>query len=110
MGQRLFQQGDRGSSMFFVASGVGIVFLEDGEGRRTVVGELTAGQCVGELSLFRGELRATTVVASPAGVDVIEIGSDALEGVLRARPMLEDMIDDLVARRELEKRGNTWLL
>ena len=63
----------------------------------------------GEMSMLRGEPRPATVIASPPGIEVIEIGSDALSPVLRARPMLEDVIDDLMMRRQVERRGNDLL-
>jgi len=106
MGQRVFRQGDEGASIFIVVKGVAVVFYEDHLGRRTKVDELTAGQTVGEMSMLRGEPRAATVIASPPGMEVIEIGRDALDGVLRGRPMLEDTIDDLMRQRMLERRDH----
>lgn len=48
MGQRMFRQGDPGSSMFIVAKGIAMVFLEDHLGRRTKIDELTSGHSIGE--------------------------------------------------------------
>ena len=104
MGQRVFRQADPGSSMFIIVKGIAIVFYEDSHGKRVKVDELTEGQSIGETSLLLGEPRPATIVASPPGIEVIEIGSDALRPVLLARPMLEDVIDDLVMRRRLERQ------
>lgn len=59
--------------------------------------------------MWRGEPRPATVIASPPGIEVIEIGSGALAPVLRARPMLQDVLDDLIARRQVERRENDVL-
>jgi hypothetical protein len=45
----------------------------------------------------------------PPGIEVIEIGADTLTPVLRKRPMLEDVIDDLMNRRQSERRENDLL-
>lgn len=62
-GETLIQQGDPGDALYLLVSGrLRASVRTEAEGPR-VVGEITRGQIVGEMSLFTGEPRTATVTA-----------------------------------------------
>jgi len=103
-GKHLCRQGDAGETMFIVVSGVAMVFVEERVGERAVkrkVGEVVAGQCFGEECALRaggaGADRASTIIASPPGVRVVELGAGAFEAAFARRPALVDLAGEYLA-------------
>ena len=103
-GKHLCRQGDAGKTMFIVVSGVAMVFVEERVGERAVkrkVGEVVAGQCFGEECALRaggaGADRASTIIASPPGVRVVELGAGAFEAAFARRPALVDLAGEYLA-------------
>ena len=95
-GKHICAQGEDGTTVFIVVSGVAMVFIEerrrdDGVVKRKV-GELVPGQTSGEeCVLSDGETRrARTIIASPPGVRVIELGRDSFDAAFARRPALVD--------------------
>ena len=62
-GETLMHQGEEGDSMYLVVSGRLRAYTRSDDGSERMVGEMSRGQTVGELSLYTGEPRAATVVA-----------------------------------------------
>ena len=62
-GETLMEQGDVGDSMYLIVSGRLRAYVRDANGHERMVGEMSRGQTVGELSLYTDEPRAATVVA-----------------------------------------------
>jgi uncharacterized membrane protein len=61
-GQRVFDQGDKGSSMYVVLSGAVQIFLPGGENEpRVVLKDARTGEYFGELSLFDDKPRSASV-------------------------------------------------
>lgn len=107
-GKHLCRQGDAGKTMFIVVSGVAMVFLEERVGERAVkrkVGEVVAGQCFGEECALRAGGaavdRVSTIIASPPGVRVVELGACAFEAAFARRPALVDLAGEYLASLEL---------
>jgi CRP-like cAMP-binding protein len=107
-GKHLCRQGDAGNTMFIVVSGVAMVFLEERVGERAVkrkVGEVVAGQCFGEECALRAGGaavdRVSTIIASPPGVRVVELGAGAFEAAFARRPALVDLAGEYLASLEL---------
>lgn len=107
-GKHLCRQGDAGKTMFIVVSGVAMVFLEERVGERAVkrkVGEVVAGQCFGEECALRAGGaavdRVSTIIASPPGVRVVELGAGAFEAAFARRPALVDLAGEYLASLEL---------
>jgi CRP/FNR family transcriptional regulator, cyclic AMP receptor protein len=73
-GQRIFDQGDKGDSLFIVASGAVTIFLPaDGnkgapEERRVVLREVVQGEHFGELALFDEQPRSASAEAASDAV------------------------------------------
>lgn len=63
-GEILLHQGEASDCMFALVSGRLQVFVEGREGERNLVGELRAGETVGEIGLIDGNPRMGTVIAS----------------------------------------------
>jgi len=61
--ETLFRQGDPGDALYVILSGRLAVRMTGAEGTETVVAELTAPACVGELALLTEQARGATVYA-----------------------------------------------
>jgi len=62
-GEALFKQGDPGDSLCVLISGRLIAAVEDNEGIERMVGEVTQGELVGEMSILTGDPRSASVYA-----------------------------------------------
>lgn len=62
-GERLFQRGDVGDSLYIVVSGRVRVAVTGEDGRERRIADLGPGQAVGEMALLTGEPRTATVYA-----------------------------------------------
>lgn len=65
-GECLFRQGDAADCIYFIEEGLLTIWLELPDGGRAKLRELGAGQCLGEMALYRKESRSATVVAEGA--------------------------------------------
>jgi predicted acylesterase/phospholipase RssA/CRP-like cAMP-binding protein len=59
----LFRQGDVGDALYIVVSGRLQVIAERGDGTRAAIGQIGAGEMVGEMALIGGEIRTASVHA-----------------------------------------------
>ena len=62
-GDRIFNQGDPGDSLFLVASGRIKIFIEDAEGEQLTILFCGPGNCFGEMALLDGKARSATAEA-----------------------------------------------
>ncbi len=62
-GESLFRQGDPGESLAVLISGRLLAAVQDNEGAERVVGEITQGELVGEMSILTNEPRTASVHA-----------------------------------------------
>jgi predicted acylesterase/phospholipase RssA/CRP-like cAMP-binding protein len=100
-GDRLFDEGDRGDSMYIVVAGRLVAIREGPSGCRHVVGQIRPGESVGEMGLLATQPRAATVQASRDSV-VIRISEPAFQRVLSRHPQLLAGAARLVIRRTME--------
>lgn len=63
-GQKVFDKGDKGSSMYIVLSGAAQIFLPADGDDRVVLKDVRTGEYFGELSLFDDKPRSASVAAS----------------------------------------------
>jgi small-conductance mechanosensitive channel/CRP-like cAMP-binding protein len=101
--EKLIQQGDSGDSMFILVDGEASVVVERNGGPKPVA-SLRPGDCFGEMSLLTGEKRSATVIAQ-ADCQVVEIGKAVLAQSLKENPELLASLSELLARRQLERKG-----
>jgi small-conductance mechanosensitive channel/CRP-like cAMP-binding protein len=97
--EHLIEQGAPGDSMFLLVRGRVEVRLRR-EGQTTVVAQLGAGDCLGEMSLLTGDPRTATVVAV-AEVEALEIRSAVFAEQVHAHPEVLAKLSDLLAQRQL---------
>ena len=102
-GEVLFAQGDAADRIYLVVEGTAAVYKERGE-RRTLIGRVEAGRCVGELALIRRARRATTVVAETA-LRVLEVEGARFLDLLESEPQLREHMQALERVYHLPGRG-----
>jgi small-conductance mechanosensitive channel/CRP-like cAMP-binding protein len=93
-GETLIQGGEAGDSMFVIAEGLVRVYADGG----VKVGEVAAGEYLGEMSLLTGEPRAATATAA-AGVLLYEIRKEDFSELLRNRPAIAEQLSQIIVRR-----------
>lgn len=84
-GDVLFEQGERGDTMLFVAEGRLRVELVDSHGKTTDLGAVAEGQVVGEMAALDPSPRAARVIAASDGT-VFELSVHGLREMRRTAP------------------------
>src|SRR5256885_3047846 len=79
-GAALIQQGEEGDALYVVLHGRFVVELTGDDGVVRRVGEVGAGELVGEMAMLSSERRATTVRAARAS-ETLELSRQAFERV-----------------------------
>ena len=99
-GESLFRQGEIGHSMFIVVNGRLQMVLEadDGEGER-VIGEVVAGETVGEFALLTDDVRSATIYAT-RDTDLVEITRPVFEEFTRDHPLAMSEIARIIVMRQ----------
>ena len=106
--EQIIEQGAPGDSMFLVVRGrVAVRMTHDG--LTSVVAELGAGDCFGEMSALTGEPRSATVVALDEEVEAIEIPKTAFASLVHENPDVLGRLSELLAQRQIanEQRPGT---
>ena len=93
----LFRQGDPEQSLFILVSGRLQVSVRD-KGKSKVIGEIPAGETVGEMAFFTNELRSADVRAIRDSV-LVEISPDAFQQIGLTDPALLTGITKLIINR-----------
>jgi small-conductance mechanosensitive channel/CRP-like cAMP-binding protein len=97
--ETIIHQGERGESMFILASGSAEVFARK-DARLLRVGMLQTGDCFGEVSLLTGEPRSATVVAK-SDCSVIEVQKTQISTLLHQHPELAERLSETLAQRRV---------
>ncbi len=97
-GETLLTQGDAGDSMYLVVSGRLRAYVRDAEGHERMVGEMSRGHIVGELSLYTDEPRAATVVAIRDSV-LVRLGKAAFHELLESSAQVSIALTRQIVRR-----------
>ncbi len=100
-GSTLLTQGDEGESMFIVIEGLLYVLINFETGQAaTRVGQIRAGEFLGEMSLLTGEPRTATINAATETL-VYEITKDEVAALFERRPELMAEMSKVIAKRKL---------
>jgi len=105
-GQWLFRQGEPGDSLYFLVRGRLQVWIDqgrsNGDGERTLVGEVVPEETVGEISLLTGEPRTAGILAAR---DSLLLGIDraGFERLTASHPQLAIKLAGSIAAR-LQRR------
>lgn len=105
-GDVLFKEGEITEYAFIVKNGLLQAYSEGHDGDRVKLGEITAGEFVGEMGHFNHESRSATVEAVTE-VDLIEIPHQSLDNVIFSRPSWAKALVKTLAMRL--KRANKAL-
>jgi small-conductance mechanosensitive channel/CRP-like cAMP-binding protein len=100
-GAVLMRQGEAPSSMFIILEGAVSIAIAGPDGSSHEVAVSATGDVVGEMSLMTGAPRTATATAL-ARLRVLEIGKEAIEGLLRKSPELAERLSHTLARRQHE--------
>lgn len=85
VGERLFAEGDSTEAVYIVKNGTLKAYSDTLSGGRVVLGEIGAGEFVGEMAHFNAEPRSATVEAVTE-VDLVEIPMSSLDNVIFSKP------------------------
>lgn len=99
-GEKIIEQGTKGSSMFLFLSGEADVLVRNGDSDQHVA-SLKTGDCAGEMSLLTGEPRSATVRAK-VDCDLLEIRKEDLQPILQENQNLVDRLGELLAERKMQ--------
>lgn len=108
-GTKIVEEGAAGTSFFWLGRGRVVVSTTNYEGRRVFLTSLADGDYFGEQAFFTGEPRNANVDATDE-VTALEISQEALQGVVRQYPDVEEglrffykerIAESLLARSEL---------
>jgi len=97
-GDVLVTEGERGQSVFILASGEAKVFVRSPSGRNFPVAELREGEFFGEISSLSGRPRSATITAS-ARCELLELDRPTLDGIARTHPHVADVLEEFYIRR-----------
>jgi small-conductance mechanosensitive channel/CRP-like cAMP-binding protein len=101
-GDTVIREGDRGESMFVVMRGRVAVEASQPQAGLVRLAELGPGEYFGEMSLMTGTPRMATVTALEETL-LLELGRDAVRGVLAANPRLVERLGEALHRRLAER-------
>jgi small-conductance mechanosensitive channel/CRP-like cAMP-binding protein len=99
-GEVIMRQGDTSRELFVIDRGeVAVLLARPGETDAIAVARLGPGSLFGEMALVTGDQRQATVRAVTA-CELVEVGPDAMQGVLATSPDLAERISAVLAERQ----------
>ena len=99
-GEVLFQEGEIGTSMYLVVNGrLQVVLPASGEEKERVVGEIGAGETVGEYALLTDDVRSATIYAT-RDTDVVEMTRPVFEALTREHPRAMAEVARIIVQRQ----------
>ena len=97
-GDVLLTEGERGQSVFVIASGSAKVYVRSPSGRNFPVAELREGEFFGEISSLSGRPRSATITSS-APCELLELDRPTLDEIARSHPRVADVLEEFYIRR-----------
>lgn len=97
-GQVILREGERGDSLYMLASGRVKAFVKGSDGRQNAIGELNEGAFFGEISVVTGRPRSATVVAT-GHCELLELDRPTLDQITLAHPHVWDVLREFAAAR-----------
>jgi NTE family protein len=91
------REGEPGTSLFVIQSGVAQVLVGGPEGPRPMA-RLRRGDVVGEMSLLTGEPRSATVIAN-VPTEVLELSQQTFDALLARHPAILTNLSRILSRR-----------
>ena len=105
-GTVLFERGDPGDAAYFVVAGRLRAVSVDDAGKRRVLGDIEAGETVGEMAVLSATSRSATVVAARDSV-LVRVDADSLNAWFLQFPKLLLEVTRLILKRaERDQKKN----
>ena len=101
-GDIIFEAGAATESMYIVSSGIVSIKQADRHGQLVELERVGPGGYFGEMALFTGQIRSTTVTAVTL-CELIEIPQAGLEPVLQAHPDILEQLGQIMATRRAKQ-------
>ena len=101
VGDRIISEGDNGSSMYIMLSGMVRIHRKLSDGRKLELARLGTYDYFGEMSLLTGESRSASVTAH-TDCSVLEVSKDSFKPLMDKRPELAEEIGRIMAERRLK--------
>lgn len=98
----IFEAGAATEAMYIVSSGIVSIKQADRHGQLVELERVGPGGYFGEVALFTGQLRATTVTAVTL-CELIEIPQAGLEPLLQANPSILELLGRIMATRRAKQ-------
>lgn len=105
-GERVFEEGAYGSSIYRILSGSVKVLADDGAGGKKLLTELREGDWFGEMAVIEITRRSATVVAAEDGTRLAEFGASDLSAYLAEYPDAISPLARHLSRRLRELTGD----
>lgn len=97
-GEILITEGDPGTSLFVVTSGVVRAFVKQKDGRNKQVREMGEGSFFGEIAVLSGKARTATVTAKTP-VEVLILERKTLDDIVKTHPSVRTTLQRFAAER-----------
>lgn len=97
-GDIIVTEGEPGSSLFLIVSGMVKVFTKTEDGANLLLAELGLGDFFGEVSLLTGRPRTATITAH-TDVTAIELERTSFDAIVRNHPEVRTTLEDFYKRR-----------
>jgi len=82
-GEVIFRKGDIGSELYIVLTGK-VAIIDDFNGKKKVIAELSTGECFGEMALFSRVKRSANVICNEPGT-LLVLDEDKLERLVERK-------------------------
>jgi cAMP-dependent protein kinase regulator len=97
-GDIIVTEGEAGSSLFLIVSGMVKVFTKTEDGANLLLAELGLGDFFGEVSLLTGRPRTATITAH-TDVTAIELERTSFDAIVKNHPEARTTLEDFYKRR-----------
>jgi NTE family protein len=103
-GNYLFHSGDESDALYIMISGRLNAYVNDSEGRKVKIGDVTRGESVGEMAMFTGERRSADIIAARDSL-LVKISKDAFEKIVVLHPRMAMNLTKLIISRQSKSKG-----
>jgi hypothetical protein len=97
-GDIIISQGEPGSSLFVLTSGVAKAFVRDERGRNTLARQMEEGSFFGEISILSGKPRTATVTAATR-CELLELDRPRLDEITAKHPRVLEVLRQFYEER-----------
>jgi cAMP-dependent protein kinase regulator len=97
-GDIILTEGEPGSSLFVLTSGLAKAFVRNPQGKHVFVRALREGDFFGEISIMTGKPRTATVTAATR-CELLELDRVALDSIAQRKPHVREVMQDFYVLR-----------